>query len=145
MAGCGFRIELRTIPNFAFRNPRSAIAMSNRTLRVNELVQREISDYLRKRYQSEAVAITITEVRVAPDLRDARVFVSIIGEPEFAEEKLLWLRARALEIREEIGRRVVLKYLPKFEYKLDRSAARGARILQVLDEIDHPKPKEGNA
>ncbi|HVU35698.1 MAG TPA: 30S ribosome-binding factor RbfA [Opitutaceae bacterium] len=116
--------------------------MTNRTLRVNELVQRELSDYLRKRYQSEAVAITVTEVRVAPDLRDARVFVSIVGDETYAEEKLHWLRARASEIREELGRRIVLKYLPKFEYVLDKSAARGARILQVLDEIDHPKPKE---
>src|SRR5581483_449995 len=105
--------------------------MSNRTLRVNELVQREISDILRKRYQSEAVAITITEVRVAPDLRDARVFVSIVGPTAIAEEKLAWIRAKAPEIREEVGRRIVLKYLPKFEYVLDKSAARGARILQV--------------
>jgi ribosome-binding factor A len=113
--------------------------MSNRTLRVNELVQREISDILRKRYQSEAVAITIAEVRVAPDLRDARVFVSIVGSEDEAEQKLHWLRSKAAEIREEVGRRIVLKYLPKFDYLLDKSAARGARILQVLDEIEHPR------
>jgi len=112
--------------------------MSNRTLRVNELVQREISDILRKRYQSEAVAITIAEVRVAPDLRDARVFVSIVGDETTVEEKLRWLRARAPEIREEVGRRIVLKYLPKFDYVLDRSVARGSRILRLLDEIEHP-------
>lgn len=116
--------------------------MSNRTVRVNELVQREISDILRKRHQAEAVAITITEVRVSPDLRDARVFVSIVGDDEFAEKKMKWLRAKASEIREEVGRRIVLKYLPKFEYLLDKSAVRGARILQVLDEIDHPRTPE---
>lgn len=112
--------------------------MSNRTLRVNELVQREISDILRKRYQAEAVAITVTEVRVSPDLRDARVFVSIVGSEEVAEEKLRWLRTKAGEIREEVSRRIVLKYLPKFTYLLDKSAIRGARILQVLDEIEPP-------
>jgi ribosome-binding factor A len=117
--------------------------MSNRTLRVNELVQREISDILRKRYQSEAVAITITEVRVAPDLRDARVFVSIVGDESTVEEKLRWLRAHAPEIREEVGRRIVLKYLPKFDYVLDRSASRGSRILQLLDEIERPRDSTG--
>ncbi|HYP16009.1 MAG TPA: ribosome-binding factor A, partial [Opitutus sp.] len=66
--------------------------MSNRTLRVNELLQRELSDILRKRYQSESVAITITEVRVAPDLRDARVFVSVVGSEEEQVAKLRWLR-----------------------------------------------------
>ena len=119
--------------------------MSNRTVRVNELVQREISDILRKHYQSEAVAVTITEVRVSPDLRDARVFVSVVGDEAFADEKLRWLRSKAQPIREEVGRRIVLKYLPKFEYVLDQSAVRGSRILKMLDEIDHPpaKPEEG--
>ena len=115
--------------------------MSNRTVRVNELLQREISDILRKRYQSEAVAMTITEVRVSPDLRDARVFVSVVGDETFAEQKLRWLRSKASEIREEVSRRIVLKYLPKFEYILDHSAIRGARLLQALDEIDHPPAK----
>jgi ribosome-binding factor A len=116
--------------------------VSNRTIRVNELIQREISDILRKRYQSEAVAVTITEVRVSPDLREARVFVSVIGDAEHSEEKLRWLRSKAPEIREEVSRRIVLKYLPKFDYILDESAIRGSRILQVIDEIEHPREKE---
>jgi ribosome-binding factor A len=115
--------------------------VSNRTLRVNELVQREISDILRKRYQSEAVAITITEVRVSPDLRDARVFVSVVGDEAMAEAKLKWLRGKASDIRGEVARRIVLKYLPKFEYLLDHSAIRGARIQQVLDEVAPPPGK----
>ena len=45
------------------------------------------------------------------------------------------------DIRMEVGRRIVLKYLPRFEYVLDRSAARGARVLQVLDELEHPRPE----
>lgn len=114
--------------------------MSNRTLRVSELVQREISDILRRHYQAESVAITVTEVRVSPDLRDGRVFVSVVGDEAVAEEKLKWLRARARDIREEVGRRIVLKYLPRFEYILDRSAVRGARILEVLEEIERPRP-----
>lgn len=110
--------------------------MSNRTLRVNALVQRELSDILHKRYQSEAVAITISDVSVSPDLHDARVFVSVVGDEETATRKLRWLRSKAPEIREEIGRRIVLKFLPKFEYTLDQTAIRGARILQVLEEIE---------
>lgn len=122
--------------------------MSNRTVRVNELVQREINDILHTRYQSEAVAVTISEVRVSPDLRDARVFVAVIGSDDEAERKLAWLRAKAGEIRGEVGRRIVLKFLPKLEFVLDTTAARGARILQVLDEIgnlptktEDPKPE----
>jgi ribosome-binding factor A len=114
--------------------------MSNRTLRVNELLQRELSDILRKRYQGESVAITITEVRVAPDLRDARVFVSVVGSAELQEAKLRWLRAHSRAIREELGRRVVLKYMPRFDYVVDHSLEQGSRILRMLDEIGEKEP-----
>lgn len=114
--------------------------MSNRTLRVNVLIQRELSDILRKRYQSEATVITITEVRVAPDLRDARVFVSVVGSKEEQDEKLRWLRGKARDIREELSRRIVLKYLPRFDYVADHAPEHGARILEVLEEIEQ---KEG--
>lgn len=109
--------------------------MSNRTLRVSELLQREFSDILRKRYQSESVTLTITEIRVAPDLRDARVFVSVVGDETMLEEKLRWLRAHNREISHELGRRVVLKFMPKFEYVADHSLERGARLIKLLDEL----------
>ena len=115
--------------------------MSNRTLRVNELIQRELNDILHSRYQSETVAITITEVRVAPDLRDARLFVSIIGKEEFVQQKLRWLREVLPDIRIELGRRIVLKFMPRFTVALDKSTGRGNRILQVLDEIGVPEPE----
>lgn len=110
--------------------------MSNRTVRINELVRRELNEILRRRYQAESVALTITEVRVAPDLRDARVFVAVVGDASVAQEKLRWLRQRAPAIRDEIGRRVVLKFLPRFEYRLDESIRRSQRVLQILDEIE---------
>jgi ribosome-binding factor A len=113
--------------------------MSNRTIRINELLQRELSDILRKHYQVEAVAVTITEVRVSPDLRDARVFVSVVGGEEVAEAKLAWLRRQATAIRAEIARRIVLKFLPKFEYVFDKSTSRGTRVLELIDEIEKPR------
>jgi ribosome-binding factor A len=83
--------------------------------------------------------VTITEVRVSPDLRDARVFVSVLGDDDAATAKLRWLRERANEIRQELARRIVLKFLPKFEYVLDRTAIRSSRITRVLDTL---KPAE---
>lgn len=118
--------------------------MSNRTLRINELIQRELSHILRKRHQSEAVAITITEVRIAPDLRDARIFVSVIGSDAFAAEKLSWLRRIDRELRTELGRRIVIKYMPRFNYVIDRSIVQRGRVLQVLNELEAEK-KEPDA
>jgi ribosome-binding factor A len=119
--------------------------MSNRTIRINELLQREISDILRRRYQSEAVAMTITEVRVAPDLRDARVFVSIVGDEDFVTQKLRWIRRTAPAIRHEVSLHVVLKFLPKFEYILDRSSVRSTRVLQMLDDLGPAPAAEPDA
>ena len=67
---------------------------------------------------------------MSPDLRDARVFVSVVGDAGRPPRKgSAGSAGQAPAIREEIGRRVVLKYLPKFEYVLDKSAAKSARVL----------------
>ncbi len=117
--------------------------MSNRTVRVNELLQRELSAILRQRYQAEAVAITVTEVRVSPDLRDARVFVSVIGNPEAAQKGLRWVRGKAGQLSQELSRRIVLKFMPRFEFVLDESAVRGAHILKMIDDlVPPPAPEE---
>jgi ribosome-binding factor A len=115
--------------------------MSSRTIRLNELLQRELSDILRQRYQAESVALTVTEVRVAPDLRDARVFIAVVGTPEVAGQKLRWVRKQARAIREEMSRRIVLKFLPKFEYRLDESTVKSLSVLRLLDALP-PLPAE---
>ena len=61
--------------------------MSNRTIRVNELIQRELSAILRKFYQAEAVTITIAEVRVSPDL-SAFLSAAIVTEDSITGTKL---------------------------------------------------------
>ena len=109
--------------------------MSNRIVRINELVQREVSDILRKRYTAESVAITISEVRISPDLRDGRVFVAIIGDDDTVAERFRWLQRKAPEIRDELAKRIVIKFLPHITYVLDKSSDRVARLLRALDEV----------
>ena len=110
--------------------------MSNRIVRINELVQREVSDILHRRHAAEAVAMTITEVRVAPDLREGRIFVAVVGDKDTVEDRFRWLQRLAPEIRRELASRIVLKYIPHFTYVLDKSSAQAARVLQALDEIE---------
>lgn len=115
--------------------------MSNRNLRVNELIHREISTVLRQRYQVEAAPITITEVRVSPDILDARVFVGIVGDEATVEAKMKWLRSKARDIRERVANTIVLKNIPRFEYVLDDSAVRGTRMIQLLDDLHQRERK----
>lgn len=101
-----------------------------------------MSDYLRKKYQSEAVTLTLTAVEVSTDLRTGRVFVGIIGDEEHCIDRMRWLRKHAEEIRREMGRRVVLKWNPRWEYVMDDSGERGARILRAINAIE---AREGRA
>ncbi len=110
--------------------------MSNRLLRVNELMQREISAYLRKRYTSESVAITITGVDVTGDLREAKVFYAVAGPAADAERTGKWLRSKLREIREMVAKHVVMRQVPLLTFIHDDSAPRALRIEQLLEEID---------
>jgi len=110
--------------------------MSNRLLRVNELMQREISGYLHSRYSSESVAITISGVEITGDLREAKVFYSVIGGPDELARAGRWLRAKVSELRSVVAKNVVMRHVPTLTFHPDNSAARALRIETLLDEID---------
>lgn len=109
--------------------------MSNRTIRVAELIQRELGSYLHTKYQAETVAITVAGVEVAPDLKTGRIFFSVLGDDAAAEDRMRWLNRKSGEIRRELARRVQTKHSPQWVFLLDRSTERGNRILELLDEI----------
>jgi ribosome-binding factor A len=110
--------------------------VSNRIVRINELVQREISDILRQRHAADAVSITVSEVRVSPDLRDGRVFVAILGGEKEVADRFRWLQKKAVEIRGELAKRIVLKFIPHLTYVLDKSSDRAVRVIAALDQIE---------
>lgn len=115
--------------------------MSNRLLRVNELMQREISAYLRKRYTSESVSITITGVDVTGDLREAKVFYAVAGPEADAARTGKWLRSKLREIREMVARNVVMRQVPLLTFVHDDSAPRALRVEQLLADIDRKEGK----
>ena len=105
-------------------------------VRVNELVRREISEILHTRFRSECVGITITEVKVANDLRSARVYYAVLGAQEDAKIANVFLKNQGREIRHLLGKRVVLKYTPFLKFVHDESVARGFHMNDLLDELD---------
>jgi ribosome-binding factor A len=109
--------------------------MSNRLLRVNALLQREISAYLHRRFSGESVAITITGAEITGDLSEAKIFYSVIGgEPE-AKRAGKWLLGKRREIRATVARNVVIRRVPRLAFVHDNHAPRALRIEQLLDEI----------
>lgn len=109
--------------------------MSTRTLRVNELLQRELSALLRRKYNADAAPITITAVEVTPDVREGKVYVCVTGDDEVAADRMKWLRKHARELRLALGEIIILKHMPVLTYHLDDVTERGNRILGLLDEI----------
>jgi ribosome-binding factor A len=110
-----------------------------RVVRVNELLKRELSLLLHTRYRDSSVYITLSEVETSPDLKTAVVYYGVIGA--FPEEKAArqFFARHGGELRIELGKRVILKYLPHLTFQYDDSMERGARIVDLLDSLDVPE------
>lgn len=119
--------------------------MAQRTVRVNELLQREISDILHTEWRSESVRLTITGVDVAPDLRTAVVFYAVIGTEEDKKAARKLLGKQVNRIRAEVARRITLKYNPEYKFVYDDSSARGVSLVDTLRKIEEAdKARDAN-
>jgi ribosome-binding factor A len=113
--------------------------MKNRLDRVNELIKRELGELIRRQVPTTAKLVTVKQVDIAPDLKNATVWIGIIGTDEEAKESMGRLQDARKELQREMARRVILKYTPHLHFKLDQSGERGDRILQIISELQLPK------
>ena len=113
--------------------------MSLRQARVNELLKREIANVLRTRFRSESVRWTITGVEVSPDLRNATVAYSVIGDELCARKAHVFFRKHAGQIAREVSSKIILKYFPKLSFVRDFGIERGNRVMEILDSLDDSK------
>jgi len=117
--------------------------MSNRLLRVNELMQREVSAHLRRKHGGESVGITITSVEVTGDLREAKVYYSVLGTEADAVKAGKWLLRKRDEIREMLAKNVIIRHVPLLTFVHDNNAHRTVRIEELLSEIDRKEKEKG--
>jgi ribosome-binding factor A len=125
---------------------------SQRIQRVQNLLRAEISNVMQRRLKDPRVGmVTITEVQADPDLRRARVFISVLGDPDEERLALDGLGSAAGFIRRELMKVLHLRPMPTFEFQPDRSLARGSRTLDLLERIhdeqeddDRPGPGAGD-
>lgn len=109
--------------------------MTRRTERINELLREEISELIRRDMKDPRIGglITITEVDVSPDLRTAKVHVSVMGTAEQKASTFKALRAASHFLQREIRSRITIRRMPEFTFLADESMERAARILDLLD------------
>jgi ribosome-binding factor A len=111
--------------------------MSQRTDRVDELLRQEIGALLAKEVADPRIGFaTITDVETSPDLRHAKVWVSVIGQKADRDETLRALSDAMPFIRHELGRRLRIRRIPDLHVTLDDSAERGTRVLHLLHELE---------
>ena len=115
---------------------------SNRLLRVNELLQREVSAHLRKKHAAETVGITITGVEITGDLREAKVYYSVLGADAQAAAAGKWLVKHRDEIREMLAKNVIIRHVPLLAFVHDNHAPRTLRVETLLAEIDRKEGKK---
>lgn len=111
--------------------------MSQRTDRVDELLRQEIGAILTRELSDPRIGFaTITDVETTPDLRHARVWVSVIGRPEERDATVTALAHAMPFVRHELGERLRLKRIPELHVRLDDTAERGTRVLRILSELE---------
>ncbi|MEM9461661.1 MAG: 30S ribosome-binding factor RbfA [Myxococcota bacterium] len=114
--------------------------MSMRLQRVEQTLRRALADILlrgdlRDPRLREAAAISITAVKVSPDLSSAQVYVDVMAEHVNVDTVLAGLNAGAPAIRAKLGGKIRLKRTPSLRFLVDRSIAHGRRIEAVLAEL----------
>jgi ribosome-binding factor A len=110
--------------------------MTERTTRLDELLLQEISRVIARDVHDPRVGfVTVTRVEVAPDLRHAKVWVSLIGQPDERRTAFRALGRAMPYVRHQLGV-LRLKRIPDLHLLLDESVQRGARVLQILDDLE---------
>ena len=110
---------------------------SNRINRINEEIQKSLSDALRtvKDPRVSGTMISVTRVETTPDLRWAKVFVSFLEEDK-AAEAMKGLKSASGYLRREVGNDLKLRYTPELQWALDDSITYGAKLLKLINSLE---------
>ena len=115
---------------------------SDRMRRVNEAVREVLSAAITSELKDPRVGfVTVTAVETSPDLRHARVFVSVLGNPGERRRTLKALDSAHGFLQRRVGSQLRMKNTPQLQFVYDDTPERGMRITELLDEESrHPDP-----
>jgi ribosome-binding factor A len=105
--------------------------------RVNLAVREVVSARLAEGLKDPRIGfVTVTSVETSPDLRQARVYVSVLGGEEERAETLAGLRSAHGLLQQAVATELRMKHTPTLQFVFDESIDRGMRISELLDEDD---------
>ncbi|MBQ7564811.1 MAG: 30S ribosome-binding factor RbfA [Lachnospiraceae bacterium] len=111
---------------------------SRKNVRINSEVQRELADIIRAGIKDPRIApmTCVTDVEVAPDLKTAKVYVSVLGDDEKKEETMAGLKSADGFIRHQLAERLNLRNTPELRFILDTSSEYGIKMSKLIDEVN---------
>lgn len=111
--------------------------MTERTKRVDELLRQEIGSIIAREITDPRIGfVTITDVETTPDLRHAKVWVSVIGSAAERDAALTSLAHAMPFIRHQLGSRLRIRRIPELHVRADDTLERGSRVLHLLNELE---------
>jgi ribosome-binding factor A len=109
-----------------------------RITRVNELLKREIANLIERHIEHKKdCLISVTEVNTTPDLRQAKVHISILGDNDIKKEMMIHLQKKRAFIQQLVSRHITLKYTPVLEFKYDSRIETGDKVLAILNQLEN--------
>jgi ribosome-binding factor A len=116
-----------------------------RMRRVDEAVRAVLSEAIAKDLLDPRVGfVTVTGVKTSPDLRHARVYVSVLGDEQARSESIAGLRSAHGFLQGRLASELPLKHTPTLTFEYDESVDRGMRISRLIDEGPSRPPPAGS-
>ena len=111
--------------------------MTRRAERVSNLIRQEISELLQEQVNDPRLSglISVTKVSTSPDLKQAKVFVSVLGEQANKNEILQGFKSASGFFRRELSRRLILRLIPELSFDFDDSIEHGSNILKLIEQV----------
>ena len=109
-----------------------------RIRKIQEFIKQEVSRIILQELKDPRLGfVTVTDVRITGDLREATVYVSLFGSDEEKKNTLAALAKANGFIRSEVGKRLGIRYSPQIGFKEDQSLDYGMKIEKILHTIDN--------
>jgi ribosome-binding factor A len=119
---------------------------SRRIFRVEKEMREVIGAYLISGFRGDLHGfVSVPRVVVSRDLRNAKVYVSIMGTPQDQKLSMESLRENAFDLQAEVNRRLRMKYCPKLTFFLDESMEKQLRVESILRSIAEERAAQGRA
>lgn len=111
--------------------------MTRRAERVSNLIRQEICHLLQEQVNDPRLSglISVTKVSTSPDLKQAKVYVSVLGEQANKNEILQGFKSASGFFRRELSRRLILRFIPELSFEYDNSIEHGAEVLKLIEQV----------